>query len=149
MTNNFVEEYKRYADIRKVFASADNEADKERFGDEYHEFITSIDAKGAYYSNCFCMYIDMMESENNYIDFPDTIDNKEIPKIVNTLRSLGFRKFTISSQDSGLLESVWAFLQNGCHLVGIIEINRRASDETFEDIEQIPALLIDIGKEVA
>lgn len=70
------------------------------------------------------LYEEARNCGNEYIDFHDVIWEKNVEKMITNLRKNGISHFTFSSGWSSAVDTAWLFIQNGCTLEGLIEINR-------------------------
>ena len=146
MTNNFIEEYKELQEIRKACDQVRTDEERLEARKVYARFKKRIiTEKGTEYAKAFRLFTEAWDKGNNYIDFNDTLKDEEVPKFVETLRSLGFRKFTFSSSWSGAVETAWAFIKNGCLLEGMIEINGEPRDIFSDEYEKIHAFLFNLN----
>lgn len=66
-----------------------------------------------------------VEAENELPNFNDVIWDDDIDAILNSMRREGITEFTISSSFSGLIETIARFIDKGCALDGIVQINDR------------------------
>lgn len=89
----------------------------------YNDFAAGIENKGKVYARIYRMYSDAQKRGNTYIDLNDAIWDSQVTPIIDSLRECGIEKFTFSSSWSSAVETAWLFLQNGCHLEGLVEIN--------------------------
>ena len=123
MTNNFIAEYNELKKIQEAYDSAATEAEKDKARLSRRELTERINDKGSDYADFFWRFERSWSVGNNYIDFSEVIADKDVPSIVSTLKSLGFRKFTLSSTWSSVVETAWLFTKNNCSLDGMVEIN--------------------------
>lgn len=92
----------------------------------------------------FYAYRISVEIGNETIDFNGTIWNRDVKPIIDGCKKYGIDTITISSTFSGMNELVWQFLQNGCTLLGMKEVNAPYKDYNTGEYEKIPALIIGI-----
>ena len=124
MKNNFAQEYTREEAIKSAYNAAKeagNEAGMEKAREDIRSLNEEIAAKGDAYAFVYRLYQEMMEAGNDHIDLNDAIHDEV--KMLETLRSCGIDSFTFSSGWSSAVESAWIFQQNGCRLLGLIELN--------------------------
>ena len=145
MTNNFIAEYNEITNIRNAYDSAETEIERNAARGDFKAFKERIAAKGTDYAKYFWIFEDAWRRGNNYIDFSDVIRDDDVPSMIATLRTLGFRKFTFSSSWSSAIETAWLFTKNGCLLEGIVEINSRHKDWETDEYERVPAYLFNLN----
>lgn len=145
MTNNFIAEYNELKKIQEAYDSAATEAEKDKARLSRRELTERINNKGSDYADFFWCFERSWSVGNNYIDFSEAIADKDVPSIVSTLKSLGFRKFTLSSTWSSVVETAWLFTKNNCSLDGMVEINSQHQDIYTEEFEKVPAFLFTIN----
>jgi hypothetical protein len=89
-------------------------------------------------------YQETQERKNQYLDFSEYIRNDEIDVVFSDLKRCGIKTFTVSSNNSGVMENLAAFTERGCKIAGMVVINgRKRFGEHFEDvIEQRNAILV-------
>ncbi len=133
MNNNFAEDYRIYKTYEAEYDAAKDEAGKEAARQKVQELFAQIDAKGEGYVRIYKLYESAQERGNAYIDLNDCIWDKDVEGLIDSLRKNGIDHFTFSSTWSSAVETAWLFLQNGCTLEGLVEINSQykifASDE--------------------
>ena len=148
MKNTFKEYYEKELQIR-----ADYDAAKEAGSEEgqeaaraaINELWASIDEKGAVYTRIYRDYKDSMDKGNAYIDFHDVIWDKDVESLVTCMRENGIDRFTFSSGWSSAVETAWLFTENGCHLVGITQINGSRNFFKEEEYDKAPAYIFSIN----
>lgn len=148
MKNNFAEEYARDMAIHNAYDAArdaNDEAGKEKARADHKEFDNDLMQKGNSYCRLYDLYKLARDAGNEYIDFSDVIWDKDVPTKIESLRELGIEKFTFSSTWSSAVETAWLFLQNGCTLEGLIQINSRFNKFMSEERERIPAYLFAVN----
>ena len=145
MTNNFIAEYNELKNIRNAYDSAETEIERNAARGDFKAFKEQIAAKGADYVKYFWIFEDAWRRGNNYIDFSDVIRDEDVPNMITTLRTLGFRKFTFSSSWSSAVETAWLFTKNGCLLEVMVEINSKHNDFETAYYETIPAYLFNLN----
>ena len=69
------------------------------------------------------------------------IIRKHAATLIASFREYGVEAFTFSSGWSSATESAWAFLQNGCTLAGMVEINGKHKAFGSNEYEKRPAFL--------
>ena len=81
---------------------------------------------------------------NDLIDLNRCIWEKEIPALVEKFRKYGIDAFTISSGYSSLNETIYAFLQNGCRMDGMVITHLPYQDFMSDEFKTGPAFLLRI-----
>ena len=145
MKNIIEEDYKCYDKLDAAYYATDSEAEKESIRKALKAFKQEVLDKGPAYNTYFWAYAKMKLRKNDYIDFSEVIWEDEIPGMVEALKNLGFDRFSVSSNCSGMVETAWIFEQNGCTLEGIIEINSAYKEIVTEEFEKAHAFLFRIN----
>lgn len=147
MKNHFAELYEQSEGIKARYqaAKAQNlEAGMEQARNEHQAFEESIQAKGAAFAQVYHLYEDAMEVGNRYIDLSEIHQYRDEAALIASLREYGVEAFTFSSGWSSAVSSAWAFVQNGCELAGMVEINSRNKAFTGDEYEKCPAYLFKV-----
>lgn len=145
--NNFEAEYNTYAGIMKHFDTAkeaDDKAGMDAARAEYKAFAETINEKGEGYARTFELYKDARDRGNDYIDFGQVIWDNQVAGLIESLRAYGLEKFTFSSGWSSAVDTAWLFLQNGCRLEGLIEINSSHKEFMKDTYEKAHAYLFSL-----
>ena len=139
--------YEQYQEIRRAYDAADernDEAGKVAAREAYHAWKDKAIAEGEDFWRVFQMYENTQERGNEYIDLHDVIWDKDVTALIDRLRKAGIEKFTFSSTWSSAVETAWLFVQNGCKLEGITEINGTTTAIFTEEYERVPAYVFSI-----
>ncbi len=147
MKNKFAELYDREEAIRTRYQTAseqNNEPDMEQARNEHKAFEDSIRAEGTTFARLYRLYADAMEVSNRYIDLSDIHQYQDATALITSFREYGIEAFTLSSGWSSAVNSAWAFLQNGCELDGMVEINSRHKAFASDEYEKCPAFLFKV-----
>ncbi|MBQ6773783.1 MAG: hypothetical protein IJP48_06965 [Synergistaceae bacterium] len=76
----------------------------------------------------FSAYEDSKDAGLDRLNFRDIIWDKDISKVVASLKKFGILEFTISNQSSGILETLAGFERNGVILLGLTRTGNRHLD---------------------
>ena len=146
-----LEQMKKYneqiKEIKAAFDAANDkgdEAGKEAAREQYHQWKDKIEAEGEDFCKVYSLYKNAKDRGNEYIDLHDVIWDKDVPTLIERLRKAGIEKFTFSSTWSSAVETAWLFIQNGCKVEGITEINGTTTAIFSDDYERIPAYVFSI-----
>ena len=82
---------------------------------------------------------------NKLLDFNDAIWDRDIPEIVDTLKRMGEKEFTISSTYSSLVETLAGFDKLGVKISGMTEVNANTTAFNSNEFDRIPALLMKLN----
>ena len=149
MKNNFAEDYAWSKRIHDAYDMAEEAGDQEGMAKaraEYKEqFTPYMTEKGEGYWKLYELYARAKNVGNEYIDFSDVIWDKDVPAKIDGLREYGIERFTFSSTWSSSVETAWLFLQNGCTLEGMTEINSQHRKIFTEEYERIPAYIFKVN----
>lgn len=122
MKNIFEETYQKIAGLKKQYDSA-NETEKANIRDAYSKVYESISALGEAAPRIWREYETARENGNALLDINDVVWEKDVETLVKGLREFGIEQFTFSSGWSSAVDTAWLFQQNGCKLLGLVEIN--------------------------
>lgn len=93
----------------------------------------------------FKKYKIMKERSNPYIDLNYIGFVENIPSLIDTARKYGVEEFVISDKCGDMPKRIWSFIQNGCTLEGMVEINGTYKDITLRERETIQGFLLRIN----
>lgn len=82
------------------------------------------------------------DAENDILDFNDVIWEHDIQPIVDTCNKVGITEFTISSNFTGLLKTMYELSKRGFSVVGTTEVRANYMDFEKHDKAIVPAVLI-------
>ena len=112
--------------------------------EENNQWKIRLDAEGDQFGQIYSMYADSMRKGNELIDVSGVIWDEKVPALVETFRAMGIERFTFSSTWSSAVETAWLFIQNGCTLDGMVQINGMM-DLLGEEHERRPAYLFSVN----
>lgn len=139
--------YEQQQEIERAYDAADeqnDEAGKVAAREAYHAWKDKAIAEGEDFWRVYKMYENAQERGNEYIDLHDNIWDKDVPALIERLRKAGIQKFTFSSTWSSTVGTAWLFLQNGCKLEGMAEINGTCTAFMSDEYERVPAYVFSI-----
>ncbi len=145
--NDFENEYRIYKEISRQYDAAEEAKDEAGLDEaraKMHSLIDSVEAKGNDYARVFEDYKDARNCGNQYIDLNDNIWDEKVPALIESLRNLGIDHFTYSSTWSSAIETAWLFIENGCTLEGLIQINGTNRNWKTGEYEKNPAYVFSI-----
>lgn len=145
--STFLAEYEQELKIRKDFEAAraaGDETGQEAAREAIHRLWAGIEAKGPAYIRVYRAYKDSLDKGNTYPDFHDVIWDKDAPALIECMRENGTFRFTFSSGWSSAIDTAWIFVQNGCSLMDLIQINGGLKGYGQEGYEKVPAYLFTI-----
>lgn len=145
MKNNFAEEYNSCEAFKSAYDTAESEEAKETIRAGVRYLMDSIDAKGTIYASAYRLYAEARERGNEYIDLNEVIWDRNVTGLIDGFRELGIERFTFSSTWSGAVETAWLFLQAGCALEGLVEINGPHKAFMSEEYEKVHGYLFRVG----
>lgn len=147
MKNTFEAIYQKHEEIKARFltAKAEKNADAmEKARDEHQMLEETIRAKGVTFAMMYALYMSAHERGNEHIDISECFEYRNESALIATFRMYGIDTFTFSSSWSSAVESAWAFIQNGCTLIGMVEINAKTKNWEDEDYEKCHAYLFKV-----
>lgn len=87
-------------------------------------------------------YLKSCEAENDILDFNDVIWSHDIQPIVDTCNKVGITEFTISSNFTGLLSTMYELDKRGFSVAGITKVRANYMDYYNKEKAIIPAVHI-------
>ena len=126
MNRLFAETYARDQEIEARYDNAELKNDSvamEQARTDHFALEASIQAQGKPFELLYSLYAAAMKVGNEYIDLSELHEYRDAKELIDSFREYGVEAFTFSSGWSSATESAWAFLQNGCTLAGMVEIN--------------------------
>ena len=139
--------YEQDQEIRRAYDAASengNEEGKIAAREAHHEWAEKVTAEGEDFCRVFRLYENAQERGNEHIDLNDVIWDKDVSAMIDRLRKAGIKTFTFSSTWSGTVSTAWLFLQNGCKLEGMTEINGTCQAFMTDEYERVPAYVFSI-----
>ena len=139
--------HEQLQEIERAYDAADeqnDEAGKVAAREAYHAWKDKAIAEGEDFWRVLQMYQDAKKRGNEYIDLHDNIWDKDVPALIERLRKAGIKKFTFSSTWSSTVQTAWLFLQNGCKVEGMAEINGTTTAFMSDEYERVPAYVFSI-----
>ena len=109
-------------------------------GDKIYNEV--YDSLAGYKCTLFNKYVAAKERGNEFIDLPECPCEDAIPEFVDCIRECGIDRITISSGWSGLVERMWIFVQCGCEIEGMVEVNSFGKNYETGEYEKMPAFLL-------
>lgn len=147
MKNTFEALYQQHKEFKALFqtAKAANDAEgMDKIRAERNALMESIEAKGAAFARIFDLYESAKDRGNDYIDICECYDYRDEAALIACFREYGIDTFTFSSGWSSAVESAWAFIQNGCTLMGMVEINAKTKNWEGDAYEKRHAYLFKV-----
>lgn len=105
--------------------AANDESGVEKAKADMRALREELEAQGDDFCFVYNLYVEMDERKNEHIDLNDVIWKPE--ETIAVLRKFGVETFVFSSGWSSAVDVAWAFVQAGCKLEGMVEINDRFS----------------------
>ncbi len=85
-------------------------------------------------------YFSAKRDGNETINFPEVIWTNDIPNITENLERFGIKEFTISSNFSGLIETLAEFEKHGFKMDGLTTVNAGYRDWATGELKKLPAI---------
>ncbi len=148
MKNEFRKEYEHYQEIKAAFdgaEKAESTEGMEKAREAYRTWAAAIDKKGKSYGRLYKLHEEAWERGNGYIDLNNYIGEESVKELIDSFREYGIKAFTFSSGWSGANETAWLFLQNGCSLEGLVEINSQHKEFMSEEYEKAHGYLFRVN----
>ena len=148
MKNTFAEDFAKLCQIKNRYLeakSANDEAEMAAARAALKILDDSIDAMGQTYRNLYRLYESAQERGNEHIDLRECYDYRDEAALIASFREYGIETFTFSSRYSSAVESAWMFIQNGCTLKGMVEINSKTKKWEGDGYEKCPAYLFSVN----
>ena len=147
MKNTFEALYQQHKEFKALFqtAKAANDAEgMDKIRTARNALMESIEAKGAAFARIFDLYESAMDRGNEHIDISECYEYRNEAALITDFRECGIDTFTFSSGWSSAVESAWAFIQNGCTLMGMVEINAKTKNWEGDAYEKRHAYLFKV-----
>lgn len=93
-------------------------------------------------STLFYAYEKAKKTGNRYIDFNDIIWEQDIEAIVTECKKAGLDYITISSTQSGIMETLAMFQQLGCKVGTMMQVKSSYIDFMTGETKDIPAIAV-------
>lgn len=144
MNRLFAETYARDQEIEARYDAAELKNDlaaMEQARTDHFALEADIQAQGKPLERLYSLYAAAMKVGNEYIDLSELHEYRDAKELIDSFREYGVEAFTFSTGWSSATESAWAFLQNGCTLAGMVEINGPHKAFGSDEYEKRPAFL--------
>ena len=144
MNRLFAETYAKDQEIEARYDAAElknDQAAMEQARTDHFALEADIQAQGKPFELLYSLYAAAMKVGNEYIDLSELHEYRDAKELIDSFREYGIEAFTFSSGWSSATESAWAFLQNGCTLAGMVEINGPHKAFGSDEYEKRPAFL--------
>ena len=144
MNRLFAETYAKDQEIEARYDAAELKNDQtvmEQARADHFALEVSIQAQDKPFELLYSLYAAAMKVGNQYIDISEPHEYRDAKELIDSFREYGVEAFTFSSDWSSATESAWAFLQNGCTLAGMVEINGPHKAFGSDTYEKRPAFL--------
>lgn len=147
MKNNFEAIYQQHKELQARYQDAkaanDTEA-MEQVRAERNALMKPFDEKDAIFAYMYDFYEESRERGNEHIDISECYDYRDEATLISDFRQCGIDTFTFSSRWSSAVEAAWAFIQNGCTLMGMVEINSKTRNWDGDGYEKSHAYLFKV-----
>lgn len=147
MKNTFEAIYQKHEEIKARFQAAKAEKNVEAMEQaraEHHQLEESIELKGTTFATMYDLYKSARERGNEHIDISECCEYRNEAALIADFRECGIDTFTFSSSWSSAVESAWVFIQNGCSLMGMVEINAKTKNWEGDAYEKRHAYLFKV-----
>ena len=147
MKNTFEAIYQKHEEIKARFQAAKAEKNAEAMEQartEHQRLEESIELKGVTFAMMYDLYKSARERGNKHIDISECYEYRNEAALIADFRECGIDTFTFSSSWSSAVESAWAFIQNGCTLMGMVEINAKTKNWEGDAYEKRHAYLVKV-----
>lgn len=144
MNRLFAENYAKDQEIEARYDNAELKNDSvatEQARTDHFALEADIQAQGKPFELLYSLYAAAMKVGNEYIDLSELHEYRDAKELIDSFREYGVEAFTFSSGWSNATGSAWAFLQNGCTLAGMVEINGQHKAFGSDEYEKRPAFL--------
>lgn len=91
-----------------------------------------------------CAYAKSHRAENELLDFSEVIWDYDVEEIVRNCKKYGIDTFTVSSNFSGLLKTLYEFEKLGCKIGGLTVVNADYKSIVTGEREQTPAVIVNV-----
>ena len=144
MNRLFAETYAKDQEIEARYDNAELKNDSvamEQARTDHFALEASIQAQGKPFELLYSLYAAAMKVGNERIDISELHEYQDAATLIASFRKYGVEAFTFSSGWSSATGNAWAFLQNGCTLTGMVEINGPHKAFGSDTYEKRPAFL--------
>ena len=144
MNRLFAETYAKDQEIEARYDAAElknDQAAMEQARTDHFALEADIQAQGKPFERLYSLYAAAMKVSNQYINISELHEYQDAATLIASFREYGVEAFTFSSGWSNAAESAWAFLQNGCALASMVEINGPHKAFGSDEYEKRPAFL--------
>lgn len=151
MESSFEKNYAREQEIRRMHDEAKAYGSGEGMADAveaYRDFRSGIMAERDIYARIYRLYSQARNRGNRYVDISDDLDAENAGEMADAFRRHGIEKFTYSSCWSGAARAAWQFIQHGCILEGMLEINGPHTEIGSDKHEKVYGYVFSVRQEL-
>jgi hypothetical protein len=148
MKNTFEAIYQQIEELKARYQIAKSENNVEAMDQvksERNAIHKSLIAMGGDFEVMYDYYEASRKRGNEYIDICECYEYSDEAALIASLRACGIDTFTFSSRWSSAVESAWKFVQNGCSLMCMVEINSKTTKRDSDEYEKCPAYLFKVN----
>ncbi|MCD7780099.1 MAG: hypothetical protein LUH05_05450 [Candidatus Gastranaerophilales bacterium] len=91
-------------------------------------------------------YRSALETGNDLIDLNDVVWDKDVREIVNNCKEFGIDEITISSNYSGVIQTLGLFEEQGCKITGLKKVKSQYTDFNTQEYKIVSAIVIQISQ---
>lgn len=144
MKNTFEAAYEQIQEANRAYHLAATEEEKKAARTLHHKACEPIIQMGDIACRIWREYETARDNGNELLDINEVLWDKDVKALITCLRESGIERFTFSSTWTSTVETAWLFLQSGCTLEGMTEINAHRS--IFgEEQQKRPAYLFKVN----
>lgn len=111
---------------------------------EHRAWTAELEQMDKAFLRLYHWYEETKEVGNPHLDLHDVVWEKDVKELVDSFRRYGIERFTFSSGWSSAVETAWLFLQNGCRLEGMVELNSPHKDFDSGEYEKVHGYLFSV-----
>ena len=86
-----------------------------------------------------------LDNDNGEFEMSDSLWDRERQDFVETLRKLGVKEFTVTTQSTGLMTDIYGYTELGCTMVGLHTITKKCPRWLGEDHETVKGILFKVN----
>ena len=139
--------YEREKSLGDAYSKAKDNGEQEEMQTiqlRFQSLRAHIEDQGLAFTISYRLFRQQQERGNTYIDINDSLQDADVPALIEKLRELGIKHFTFSSTWSSAVETAWIFTNCGCSIKGMIEIAGHHKSFFDDKYERVPAYLFSI-----
>ena len=85
------------------------------------------------------------ENDNNEFEMSDSCFDREYADFIASLRKLGIKQFTVTTNSTGLMSDIYGYTEQGCTMVGLHQITKKSLRWGADEYDTVNGILFKVN----